>query len=143
MDKKQFEEYLHIYGADIDLWPDEFRAKGIKVLAISPAMRKLAQDEADLEDLLNMREFERPGADLAGRIIAAAGPRKRAEQQIPPGMKKRHFSLFASLELSTGALASIGLALALGLIIGLLSPLPKTSPELHLQAFLYVNGGVL
>ncbi len=44
MDAKQFKEYLLLYGADINQWPEKIRRSGLETLDSSLEHRALQED---------------------------------------------------------------------------------------------------
>lgn len=116
MDKQEFMDYLSIYGADLEKWPDGLRDDARAALSSSQKLREALQEEKLFEQALNMRGFENPSPDLADRIIDAAQP-KRAHN------RKSFFdllgSVFAAIPLPRPALA-LPLLLILGIAAGYL-----------------------
>ena len=147
MNFEQFKEKLLMYGADVRCWPIDIRSLALKALESSPELQKLVEDEKRFEEVLNTRKFEEPSKDLAGRIVAAALPKKKKEQ--------RNFGVFISdvlseFSLSRRAFAAVSVSLIFTLIIGFTigysNPSGYTSAEqyeTHLEDFLNYEGDVL
>jgi hypothetical protein len=147
MNFKQFEEKLLMYGADVRKWPKNIRWSALKTLESSPELQKLVKNEERFEGVLNTRKFEEPSKDLAGRIVAAALPRKKKAQ--------RNFGVFFSdmlseFSLSRRALTAVSVSLIfiliVGFTIGYSTPSRYASAEqyeTHLEDFLNYEGDVL
>jgi hypothetical protein len=147
MNFEQFKEKLLMYGADVRCWPIDIRSLALKALESSPELQKLVEDEKRFEGVLNTRKYEEPSRDLAGRIVAAALPKKKKEQ--------RNFGVFISdvlseFSLSRRAFAAVSVSLIFTLIIGFTigysNPSGYTSAEqyeTHLEDFLNYEGDVL
>jgi hypothetical protein len=147
MNFEQFEKNLLMYGADIRNWPKDIKSSALKALDSSPELQKLVENEERFEGVLNTRKFEEPSKDLAGRIVAAALPKKKKSQ--------RKFSIFFSdmlseFSLSRRAFAAVSLSLVfiliIGFTIGYSNPSGYTSAEqyeTHLEDFLNYEGDVL
>ena len=147
MNFEQFKEKLLMYGADVRCWPKDIRSLALKALESSPELQKLVEDEKRFEEVLNTRKYEEPSRDLAGRIVAAALPKKKKEQ--------RNFGVFISdvlseFSLSRRAFAAVSVSLIFTLIIGFTigysNPSGYTSAEqyeTHLEDFLNYEGDVL
>ena len=147
MNFEQFKEKLLMYGADVRCWPIDIRSLALKALESSPELQKLVEDEKRFEGVLNTRKYEEPSRDLAGRIVAAALPKKKKDQ--------RNFGVFISdvlseFSLSRRAFAAVSVSLIFTLIIGFTigysNPSGYTSAEqyeTHLEDFLNYEGDVL
>ena len=147
MNFEQFKEKLLMYGADVRNWPKDIRSSGLKALDSSPELQKLVEDEERFEEVLKTRKYEEPRRDLAGRIVAAALPRKKKAQ--------RNLGVFFSevlqeFNLSRRALATISVSLIFTLIIGFTIGFSNPSGfvsaeqyETNLEDFLYYEGDVL
>jgi len=119
----------------------------LKALDSSPELQKLVEDEKRFEGVLKTRTYEEPSRDLAGRIVAAALPKKKKTQ--------RNFGVFFSeilseFSLSRRAFAAISVSLIFTLIIGFTigysNPSGSASTEhyeTHLEDFLNYEGDVL
>jgi len=136
-----------MYGADVRKWPKNIRWSALKTLESSPELQKLVKNEERFEGVLNTRKFEEPSKDLAGRIVAAALPRKKKAQ--------RNFGVFFSdmlseFSLSRRALTAVSVSLIfiliVGFTIGYSTPSRYASAEqyeTHLEDFLNYEGDVL
>ena len=146
MNFEQFEKNLLMYGADVRNWPKDIRSSALNALS-SPELQKLVDYEERFEGVLNTRKFEEPSKDLAGRIVAAALPKKKKAQ--------RKFGMFFSdilseFSLSRRAFAAVSVSLVfiliIGFTIGYSNPSGYTSAEqyeTHLEDFLNYEGDVL
>lgn len=147
MNFEQFKEKLLMYGADVRGWPKDISSSALKALDSSPELQKLVEDEKRFEGVLKTRKYEEPSRDLAGRIVAAALPKKKKTQ--------RNFGVFFSevlseFSLSRRAFAAISVSLIFTLIIGFTigysNPSGSASTEhyeTHLEDFLNYEGDVL
>jgi hypothetical protein len=147
MNFEQFKEKLLMYGADVRCWPKDISSSALKALDSSPELRKLVEDEKRFEGILKTRKYEDPSRDLAGRIVAAALPKKKIAQ--------RNFGVFFSeilseFSLSRRSFAAISVSLIFTLIIGFTigysNPSGSVSTEqyeTHLEDFLNYEGDVL
>ena len=147
MNFEQFKEKLLMYGADVRGWPKDTSSSALKALDSSPELQKLVEDEKRFEGVLKTRKYEEPSRDLAGRIVAAALPKKKKTQ--------RNFGVFFSevlseFSLSRRAFAAISVSLIFTLIIGFTigysNPSGSASTEhyeTHLEDFLNYEGDVL
>jgi hypothetical protein len=147
MNFEQFKEELLMYGADVRNWPKDIRLSGLKALDSSPELQKLVEDEERFEGILKTRKYEEPSIDLAGRIVAAALPRKKKAQ--------RNLGVFFSevlreFSLSRRALAAVFVSLIFMLIIGFTIGFSNPSGyasseqyETNLEDFLNYEGDVL
>ena len=144
---EQFKEELLMYGADVRNWQKDIRSSGLKALDSSPELQKLVEDEEYFEGVLKTRKYEEPSRDLAGRIVAAALPRKKKAQ--------RNLSVFFSellreFSLSRRALTTVSVSLIFTLIIGFTIGFSNQSGyvsaeqyETNLEDFLNYEGDVL
>ena len=144
---EQFKEKLLMYGADVRNWPKDIRSTGLKALDSSPELQKLVEDEERFERVLKTRKYEEPSRDLAGRIVAAAMPRKKKAQ--------RNLGVFFSeilreFSLSRRALTVVSVSLIFTLIIGFTIGFSNPSGfvsaeqyETNLEDFLNYEGDVL
>jgi len=147
MNFEQFKEKLLMYGAGVRCWPKDIRSSALKALESSPELQKLVEDEKRFEGVLNTRKYEEPSRDLAGRIVAAALPKKKKAQ--------RNFGVFFSdvlseFSLSRRAFAAVSVSLIFTLIIGFTIGYSNLSGytsaeqyETHLEDFLNYEGDVL
>jgi len=147
MNFEQFKEKLLMYGADVRCWPKDISSSALKALDSSPELKKLVEDEKRFEGILKTRKYEEHSRDLAGRIVAAALPKKKIAQ--------RNFSVFFSeilseFSLSRRSFAAISVSLIFTLIIGFTigysNPSGSVSTEqyeTHLEDFLNYEGDVL
>lgn len=147
MNFEQFKEKLLMYGADVRNWPKDIRPSGLKALDSSPEFQKLVEDEERFEGVLKTRKYEEPSRNLAGRIVAAALPRKKKAQ--------RNLGLFFSEVLRefclsgrtlTAVSVSLIFTLIIGFTIGFSNPSGYVSAEQYetnLEDFLNYEGDVL
>jgi len=147
MNFEQFKENLLMYGADVRCWPKDIRSSALNALESFPELQKLVEDEKRFEGVLNTRKYEEPSRDLAGRIVAAALPKKKKAH--------RNFGVFISdvlseFSLSRRAFAAVSVSLIFTLIIGFTigysNPSGNVSAEqyeTHLEDFLNYEGDVL
>jgi len=147
MNFEQFKEKLLMYGAGVRCWPKDIRSSALKALESSPELQKLVEDEKHFEGVLNTRKYEEPSRDLAGRIVAAALPKKKKAQ--------RNFGVFFSdvlseFSLSRRAFAAVSVSLIFTLIIGFTIGFSNSSRyvsteqyETKLEDFLNYEGDVL
>jgi hypothetical protein len=147
MNFEQFKEKLLIHGADVRCWPKDLRSSAMMALDSSPELQKLVEDERRFEEVLNTRKYEEPSSDLAGRIVAAALPKKKKTQS--------NFGVFFSdvlseFSLSRRAFAAVSVSVIFTLVIGFtigysnLSGYASTEQyETHLEDFLNYEGDVL
>jgi hypothetical protein len=147
MNFEQFKENLLMYGADVRCWPKDIGSSALKALDSSPELKNLVEDEKRFEGILKTRKYEEPSRDLAGRIVAAALPKKKIAQ--------RNFGVFFSeilseFSLSRRSFAAISVSLIFTLIIGFTigysNPSGSVSTEqyeTHLEDFLNYEGDVL
>jgi len=147
MNLEQFKEKLLMYGADVRCWPKDIRSSGLKVLDNSPELQKLVEEEECFEGVLKTRKYEEPSRDLAGRIIAAALPRKKkAQRNLGAFFSEvlREFSL--SRRALTAVSISLIFTLIVGFTIGFSNPSGYASAEQYetsLEDFLNYDGGAL
>jgi hypothetical protein len=147
MNIEQFKEKLLIHGADVSNWPKDIRSSALKALDSSPEFQKLVEDEKRFEGVLNIRKYEEPSRDLAGRIVAAALPKKKKAQHNFGAFFQDVLSEFS---LSRRAFAAVSVSLIFTLVIGFtigysnLSGYASTEQyETHLEDFLNYEGDVL
>ena len=147
MNFEQFKEKLLLYGADVRNWPKDIRSSGLQALDSSPELQKLVEDEKLFEGVLKTRKYEEPCRDLAGRIVAAALPRKKkAHRNLGVIFSEvlREFSL--SRRALTAVSVSLIFALIIGFTIGFSNPSGYASAEQYeanLEDFLNYEGDVL
>jgi hypothetical protein len=135
MDAEQFREWLLIYGADLQRWPEDIRQAGLEALDQSLACRSLQEDHAQFETMLRSRGHEEPSPDLAVRIIVAA---RRRERRAYSGLVELLASCFADLRLPTPVVTAAAV-LIVGFVIGLWLPsatIPVDSDSTEVQTFL-------
>ena len=147
MNLERFKEKLLMYGADVRCWPKDIRSSGLKALDSFPELQKLVEEEECFEGVLKTRKYEEPGRDLAGRIIAAALPRKKkAQRNLGEFFSEvlREFSL--SRRALTAVSVSLIFTLIVGFTIGFSNPSGYASAEQYetsLEDFLNYDGGAL
>lgn len=81
MDKKEFLEYLAIYGSDLAGWPEDQRESAENLCARSIELREALEEERRFEDVLMERIFEEPSPGLESRIISAAARLNKPEAE--------------------------------------------------------------
>lgn len=147
MNFEQFKEKLLMYGADVRNWPKDIRPSGLKALDSSPEFQKLVEDEERFEGVFKTRKYEEPSRNLAGRIVAAALPRKKKAQRNPGlffSEVLREFRL--SRRTLTAVSVSLIFTLIIGFTIGFSNPSGYVSAEQYetnLEDFLNYEGDVL
>jgi len=144
---EQFKEKLLMYGADVRSWPKDIRSSGLKALDSSYELQKLVEDEERFEGVLRTRKYEEPSRDLAGRIVAAALPKKKKAQR---NLGVFFSEVLSEFSLSRRALAAVSVALiftlVIGFTIGYSNPSGYVSGEQYttnLEDFLNYEGDVL
>lgn len=81
MDRKEFLEYLAIYGSEIHAWPEGLRERAETACARSRELREAVGEERRFEESLMKRSFEEPSPGLESRIISAAAWMKKPEAE--------------------------------------------------------------
>jgi hypothetical protein len=144
---EQFKGKLLLYGADVRNWPKDIKSSGLKALDSSPKLQKLVEDEECFEAVLKTRKYEEPSIDLAGRIVAAALPRKKKAQRNPGVFFSEVLREFS---LSRRALTAVFVSLIFTLIIGFTIGFSNLSGyasaeqyETNFEDFLNYEGDVL
>ena len=144
---EQFKGKLLLYGADVRNWPKDIKSSGLKALDSSPELQKLMEDEKRFEGVLKTRKYEEPSRDLAGRIVAAALPRK---QKVQRNLGVFFSEVLSEFSLSRRAFAAVSVSLIFTLIIGFTIGYSNPSGyasaeqyETHLEDFLNYEGDVL
>ncbi|NQT68600.1 MAG: hypothetical protein HQ552_03370 [Desulfobacteraceae bacterium] len=147
MNFEQFKEKLLMYGVDVRNWPKEIRSSGLKALDSSFELQKLVEDEERFEGVLKTRKYEEPSRDLAGRIVAAALPKKKKAQR---NLGVFFAEVLGEFSLSRRALAAVSVSLIFTLIIGFTIGFSNPSGyafaeqyETNLEDFLNYEGDVL
>jgi len=79
MDRKEFMDYIGLYGGDLGRWPSGLREEAEALCSRSPGLRAALDEERRFEETLLEREFEEPSPGLEERIIRAAASVKRPE----------------------------------------------------------------
>ena len=77
-ERKQFEENLFLYGADLHQWPEDIRAMALQALEEFPDLQTLVDEHRRFEDILMDRPYEEPTGDLEERIVRSSLPRTEA-----------------------------------------------------------------
>jgi hypothetical protein len=113
MDRKEFLDYLELYGGDLGRWPENVRGEAGKARARSAELSEALEEERRFEEALMERRFEEPDPGLETRIISAAAERKRPE---PAGNSV--FGILGAI-FSAMPLPRPAIALPLLLIIGM------------------------
>ena len=118
MDKKEFLEYLAVYGGDLAGWPEDLRDRAEKACAQSTELGEALEEERRFEESLMERSFEEPSPGLEARIISAATAAKRpgAEGNSILGILS---AIFSAIPLPRPAVA-LPLLLVLGMAAGYL-----------------------
>ena len=148
MDSKQFEEYLLLYGANINEWPETVRQSGWEALESSSELQALQKDHADFEKLLKARRYEEPAGNFAQRIISVSSQQKQTD---PFSLRSLIAGLIDEFHIPRPALAVISLVVLLALTIGFTigftntngSSVLNNTEETQLQAFLFDEGDVI
>lgn len=117
MEKEKFMEYLSLYGADTESWPEGASTQAQDALSESAELREALRAEREFEAALNLRRFEEPSAGLAGRIIEAAAL---------DGKTSRKTSVFDKISSVFGAL-----------------PIPRPAFAIPLLLFIGITAGYL
>lgn len=146
MDKKQFKEYLLLYGAEIHSWPEEIMRSGLEALEKSPDFKILLKEHEHFESILNTRTYEKPSNHFTERIISTSLHKKQKSFTLSSFVS----ALMNEFRFPKPALTTLSalmiLLLIIGFIIGFLNPLGSVSTsndETSLQAFLYYEEDVL
>ena len=148
MDRKQFEEYLLLYGANMNEWPEKVRQSGLEAVERSSELRALQKDHVNFERLLKARKYEEPTKDFSQRIISVSSLQK---QKKPFSIKSLIAGLIDEFHMPRPALAVISfamlLALTIGFTIGFTNPngssVLNNTEETQLQVFLFDEGDVI
>jgi hypothetical protein len=148
MHRKEFEEYLLLYGANINKWPEKIRRLGLEALESSSELQALQKDHHNFERLLQARGYEGPADNFAQRIISAS---LQQRQRDPFSLGSFIAGLIDEFHIPRPALAVISfvmlLALTIGFTIGFTNPngslVLNNTEETHLQAFLFDEGDVI
>ncbi len=148
MDPEQFKEYLLLYGADLDAWPEGIRLAGREALRRFPELRASFTEQEEFERVLKTRKYEEASGDLAERIVSAS---LLHDKKAPSGfgfflprLLAGEF-LFPKPALVLGSTLMIG-TLVLGFVIGFsiyTGPLPTEERQTNLQEFLHYQGNAL
>ncbi len=130
MDKREFQELLMLYGADISGWPDglDIKAKALLDADNEEAgeLASLMEEESGFEALLGERSFEEPSDYLATRIIAHV--EESAGEEIEASEVKGLMGwVFAEFFTPRAAIA-LTLALVIGFMAGYMSPQSSLDP---------------
>lgn len=125
MDKKEFKDFLMLYGADLNVWPGELKDEANVILSAGSEaageLTALVEEEVRFEALLGERSFVEPDDYLAGRIIAFA--RESAVQERAAAEDDRGLLgwLFAEFFTPRAAIA-LALTLIIGFMAGYMTP---------------------
>ena len=115
MEINAFKEALMLYGADINVWPEELAKEAAALLkdgdGQGKAISELIEAEAGFEALLANRTFEEPGEYLAQRIIT------HAEDSVPSRSSGLWAGLFVDI-LTPKASFALVLVLVIGFMVG-------------------------
>jgi hypothetical protein len=148
MNRKQFEEYLLLYGTNMNEWPQEIRQAGLEALESSAELQAFYQDHDNFEKLLHTRRYEEPAGNFAQRIISVSS---QQTQKDPFSLRSLIAGLIDEFHIPRPALALISLvmllALTIGFTIGFTNPngssVLNNTEEPQLQAFLFDEGDVI
>lgn len=116
MRPERFTALLDAYGADARRWPEEERKAALEYLMANPDARRLRQEAAELDRLLDAARPAAPTAALRERVLA--------EAPVSRGSGERRFV--------AGALAA---SLLLGFVVGATLQ-PQTPAEVDEADFL-------
>lgn len=118
MDRKEFMDYLALYGGDLDKWPSGLREAARAACSSSQELRLALEDEIRFEETLMKRGFEEASPGLEARIINAASSIKWPE---PAGKSVLGLlgSVFSAIPLPRPAIA-LPLLLIIGMAAGYL-----------------------
>jgi len=72
IDIERFEQLLQSYGANADRWPIVERDAALVLVLVSSDARRLFDEAAQLDDILNLAVSSEPSAAAAACIVAAA-----------------------------------------------------------------------
>jgi len=146
MDKRQFKEYLLLYGAEIHSWPEEIMRSGLEALEKSPDFNILLKEHEHFESILNTRKYEKPNNHFAERIISTSLHKKQKSFTLGSFISALiHEFRFPKPVLTTFSVLIL-LLLSVGFIIGFFNPSESVSTandETSLQAFLYYEEDIL
>ena len=73
LSEKDIQEYLAMYGPEIEFWPENLQGEGMKARQ-NPTFAALIQQQWRFEELLQKRGYELSHPEFADRIIAKARP---------------------------------------------------------------------
>ena len=118
MDRKEFMDYIGLYGGDLRRWPSGLREEAEALCSRSPGLRAALEEERRFEEALQQRGFEEPSPGLEARIISAAAAVER------PGPAKNSVlgllgAIFSAIPLPRPAIA-LPLLLVIGMAAGYL-----------------------
>lgn len=116
MDRKEFMNYLEIYGGDLGRWPSGLREEAEEACTASPGLRAALEEERRFEEALTERGFEEPSPGLEARIINAASVAKRPEH-AGKSLLGLLGSIFTAIPLPRPAIA-LPLLLVIGMAAG-------------------------
>lgn len=116
MDRKEFMNYLVLYGGDLGRWPAGLREEAEAACAASPGLRAALEEEKRFEATLMERGFEEPSSGLEARIIYAASAVKRPEPAWK-SLLRLLGSIFTAIPLPKPAIA-LPLLLVIGMAAG-------------------------
>ncbi len=141
MDGERFREYLLVYGADVQRWPEAIREAGLAALEQGGEYRSFQADHAQFEAVLSARRYEEPSPDLEQRIIAAA---RRREREAPLSLSAFLATCLAEIRFPQPVLTAVAV-LIVGFVLGFLLPagLGLVEPgQTDFQEFLYASSEV-
>lgn len=118
MDRKEFINYLELYGGDLGRWPSGLRDEAEAACSGSPELRAALEEERRFEETLLERGFEEPSPGLEARIISAAASVNRPEP-ARNSMLGLIGSIFSAIPLPRPAIA-LPLLLVIGMAVGYL-----------------------
>jgi hypothetical protein len=135
---KRFGELADAYGGDLQRWPEEIRPAARTLIDSSPEARAMFAEARALDEALQSASRREDCALFAARereaAVARLGSRVAARIGASPSRPRPHawpawrpsFGLIAARVLSPGLATGGVLAVAAGLLIGLLSAPPST-----------------
>ncbi len=140
---KEFEEYLALYGSDVEGWPEKIR-QDTNNMGNRFVSEHLIKEYGKLETKLNKRRFEPASAYFIERIILAAAQRK--QQNIPKNIFIWLQELFADFMMPKPSYAVV-LLLVLGISIGAGVGISENNSiddtQEFIQANLFDDGAIL
>jgi uncharacterized membrane protein YbjE (DUF340 family) len=148
MERKQFEENLFLYGANVHQWPEETKKAGLEAMESSSEMQALVAEHEQFEKTLKVRRYEESSKNLAQRIISVS---LQQRQKTPFSLGSFIGELLNEFRIPRSALAALFLMVILTFMIGFVmgfsnlsgSSVLNTTEETNLQAFLFDEGDII